>query len=455
MPDGNPKQGIIRNDKPLESENGDALGFNKYAIEIANFIISSEHETPFNIGIFGGWGSGKTSFLHMLENNLRGRNYPTVWFNAWKYQETSEIRNALIFAVTAKLTNKDLLENVDIKVKERLINILNGFTTLAIEHITKKDINEVLSHFQNTDESVSQNQGDPGVEFAELIRVLLENNSKNVVYIFIDDLDRCDKDSVFIILRSIRLFLDVPGCVFIFGLDKEMIEHLVALEYRTKEYPIRGPSYIDKMFQLQLDVPIPTKEQIRSLIEHKFESVFDPQIKELLASTIDNPRKLLLIGNDLNRISSVILERDPHLFGDMSDEDYQGICKVVILKHLWHVMYNKLSLEAKLLDHLYDVFNTWNGEIIGAVQKANEGDFTKFSLEKRNAYFIEHSRKGLLRWDERVLKKYEEQGLTEYYTDPSFFNLFIIGERILPRHFIIARSITSSWKREFISVTVR
>lgn len=63
----------------------DALDFRNYSRRLAEIITNS---TPrFSIGIFGGWGTGKTSLMSMTRQILDGHDkIVTVWFDAWRYE---------------------------------------------------------------------------------------------------------------------------------------------------------------------------------------------------------------------------------------------------------------------------------------------------------------------------------------------------------------------------------
>jgi len=61
------KQINIRPDIPSED---DALGFNKYVETLGGMIRDPDFQTPFCIGIYGKWGSGKTSFMQLLEKKV-------------------------------------------------------------------------------------------------------------------------------------------------------------------------------------------------------------------------------------------------------------------------------------------------------------------------------------------------------------------------------------------------
>ena len=60
----------------------DGFGYDDYANTILGMITDARFPSPFTFGIFGEWGSGKTSLMHMIEALLG--TYPDklvpVWF---------------------------------------------------------------------------------------------------------------------------------------------------------------------------------------------------------------------------------------------------------------------------------------------------------------------------------------------------------------------------------------
>src|SRR5919108_2032570 len=57
---------IITDEPSLED---DAFGFDGYTQKLADIITNSNPR--FAIGIFGGWGTGKTTLMKMIEKKLR------------------------------------------------------------------------------------------------------------------------------------------------------------------------------------------------------------------------------------------------------------------------------------------------------------------------------------------------------------------------------------------------
>ena len=56
-------------DQPLNDPCHDQLGFNTHADALANFI-AEEERIPFTIGIYGPWGSGKTTMMNLVRKQL-------------------------------------------------------------------------------------------------------------------------------------------------------------------------------------------------------------------------------------------------------------------------------------------------------------------------------------------------------------------------------------------------
>ena len=62
----------------------DGLGFTEYARTLAGAALGTEG--PFTIGVFGDWGTGKTSLMRMIQRELANEEEVlTVWFEAWRY----------------------------------------------------------------------------------------------------------------------------------------------------------------------------------------------------------------------------------------------------------------------------------------------------------------------------------------------------------------------------------
>jgi predicted KAP-like P-loop ATPase len=62
-----------------------ALGFTEYANALKGIIEGSAPR--FAVGIFGSWGSGKTTLMRAIEAQLDQKQTICVQFSAWRYEK--------------------------------------------------------------------------------------------------------------------------------------------------------------------------------------------------------------------------------------------------------------------------------------------------------------------------------------------------------------------------------
>ena len=71
-------------DKPLSGRSEDIFAVGKYINGLSSFIL--ECDTPMTVAVQGDWGSGKTSFMMLIQEAL-GEKVLSVWFNTWQFSQ--------------------------------------------------------------------------------------------------------------------------------------------------------------------------------------------------------------------------------------------------------------------------------------------------------------------------------------------------------------------------------
>lgn len=281
----------------------DELGFDRFAVPLARTIAATDRSTtPWTIGVYGEWGSGKTTFLKLVEKALEPSGVRPIWFNAWKYARDDNLWAALIekIVVEARRSVRWYRQpDVRLRIWLRSIDFGAGFfelfrkllaigfkvamlTALILVAISLVPVNgnPVTGWF-----ATSGLLADPAIRV--LVGVLAAMGTKpeallklfdvklgadlgafrrrrlhrsqtallddftaefqgvlNVVYrrkplvVIIDDLDRCLPEQTLQIIETIKLFLDEPGCVFLLAVDREVIEQAIRVKY--KDLPAVG-----------------------------------------------------------------------------------------------------------------------------------------------------------------------------------------------------------------------
>ncbi len=127
-------------DKTAQTAKGkikDALNFTPYAHALTQLILDEDLETPLTIGIFGSWGTGKSTLMRMIEEHLKEaeldgkseRITHPIPFNAWRYSKEGALWRALLATVVNGIRKMDVV--IDNK------KLINQDTTPEIQ-IAKK-----------------------------------------------------------------------------------------------------------------------------------------------------------------------------------------------------------------------------------------------------------------------------------------------------------------------------
>jgi len=274
MPDATPYAEFrILLDTPSASP---GLGFDYYAKALVTLVRSS---TPrFAVGIFGDWGSGKTTLMDAIREGLK--DDPSVLpieFNAWRYEREGHLVGPLLDVLREQLEAwvkkqeklqmaEDRLETVRQaarKIRRAARAFLSGVTVSAgVPNIAsvEVDVGQVL---QGSDDAGSELAVSLyHAAFRELEAAVREFRKGGIerVVVFVDDLDRCFPASALAVLESMKVFFDSQGFVFVVGLDRDVIARAITskhpeLEQTADARQRASAEYLEKIFQVPFALP--------------------------------------------------------------------------------------------------------------------------------------------------------------------------------------------------------
>lgn len=287
----------------------DLLGFKVHA-DLIQSVITNERILPVSVGVFGDWGSGKSSIMKMLEQELNADGQDDtacLYFNGWAFEGYDDAKAALIEDILIKLKeNKKfgykiadettkLLKSVDwLRAGGFLMKNLvapgvmaysTGGASLIVDAIGKaKDFfGDTLG---NSVELIKKADTDEGKGIVNELKSIIKkdnvNDIPNVVrkfredfektinktglkslVILIDDLDRCNPDRIIDNLEAIKLFLNVPKTAFVIGADERIVRHAIECRYKTpniqsaeiEQYKGIVTDYLEKLIQVPYRLP--------------------------------------------------------------------------------------------------------------------------------------------------------------------------------------------------------
>jgi len=294
----------------------DLLDFT-HLVEAVHSIVSNKSLHPATIGIYGDWGSGKSSLMRMVRakiENKKDENVMAIQFNGWLFENHEDAKSALMGTILDEILSK---RSLGPKAKELLAKLIHKVDWMRISlgvgkyfaaHAAAGDMGVVLAATSDipliartiadrvkdiTAEDVEKLIKENGSEKASVrmairdfhddFNSLLKASSIETLVVFIDDLDRCNPGTVIEIFEAIRLFLFVPNSVFVIAADEDLIRYAVSTKFPGfQERTGIGRDYLEKLIQYPVKVPTLGKSETENYIKLLF--VNSPEVNKELAT---------------------------------------------------------------------------------------------------------------------------------------------------------------------------
>jgi len=81
------------------------IGFRVHA-DLAREVVTDPNLLPVVLGVFGDWGSGKSSIMKMLEQDLNSDQHKDIvclYFNGWIFEGYEDAKTALLSSILIQL----------------------------------------------------------------------------------------------------------------------------------------------------------------------------------------------------------------------------------------------------------------------------------------------------------------------------------------------------------------
>lgn len=244
-------------DKPITNREQDRFQRFDFSKRIAETIRNRKSEESIVFGLYGSWGEGKSSVINFIDKELKqDSSVITIHLNPWRYtDEDSLLYN--FFDKIARVLEKELNTK-----KEKVAAFVEKYGSFS--KIFGLEITDISKAIADTNLE----------EFKNRVDGFLTESSQKLV-IFIDDIDRLDKQEISILFRLIKLTADFSKTIYILSFDESMVAASIGERFGNGDIKA-GENFLEKIIQVPLTIPKAQPEALKKfcfdLLNHVFEA---------------------------------------------------------------------------------------------------------------------------------------------------------------------------------------
>ncbi len=266
---------MFQTDQPIQSSSQDILGRKYFANSLAETLLSFKSTHEFVLGLFGEWGSGKTSLLNITEERINeltrnDKNKPIiVKFNPWNFSEQNHLITQYFVILSSVLKRKDNNDRL-INIGEKFDEYSDIFDPLSVLPVVGQFTFLAKSGFKIFGKTL-KNKGKKNKLSLEDLRNELSELLKNIdtkIFVIIDDIDRLTPYEIRQIFQLVKKIADFPNIIYLLAFDKKVV--LNALKEVHKGFE---NEYLEKIIQVPFEIPPLSKEELYNILTQQINRV--------------------------------------------------------------------------------------------------------------------------------------------------------------------------------------
>lgn len=279
---------MYSSDSPINSSNDDLLGRADFVKNLAHSIVNNRSSDTVCLGLYGKWGSGKTSIINMVTQELsnvteeptKGQKPVIVQFNPWNFSSSDHLLKQFF----VRLYN-DLCSENDKKLAEvgtalekysaaiDIVNLVPYFGGV-LATLGKAGLTALTKELKSN----SISEAEDIAVLKEKVIDLLRDQSRKIV-IIIDDIDRLSNEEIRLIFKLVNSVARFPNTIYILSFDKDIV-----VKALKQVQDGNGDEYLKKIIQVPIEIPMVNEDKLYQVLFKKL----DELLKEFQDVTFDS-----------------------------------------------------------------------------------------------------------------------------------------------------------------------
>ena len=263
-------------DKPIESSGQDLLGRITFSKQLGEAIYKYDGKDGLVIGVFGKWGTGKTSILNMVINEIYSlsesddKRTIIVNFSPWNYTDKDNLISIFFDDLRKKIkfnSNNENLKQI-VKAIDQYSGVLNllSYTSVVLNQNWIMMLKYPLKYFYQYIRGKILEDINLDKAKTNLEKVLIKSNQKIIV--IIDDIDRLTNTQIRDIFQLVKQVGNFPNIIYVLSMDRDVVCR--ALE---DVHNINGSEYLEKIIQIPFEIPVLMKQKLQEIFLAKLDDI--------------------------------------------------------------------------------------------------------------------------------------------------------------------------------------
>ena len=325
-------------DKAIESLEQDLLGRVTFSKQLGEAIYKYDGKDGLVLGVFGKWGTGKTSILNMVVNEINclsdnDDDSPIIVnFSPWNYTDKDNLIS-LFFRVLKNRLDMDKYEETRKKIGKALTDYSDALDALTLFPMVGSGLATILKTIAKAQGAELAKDVDIDKTKENLVSVLGDTNQKIIV--IIDDIDRLTNIQIRDIFQLVKQVGNFPNIIYVLSMDRDVVCR--ALE---SVHDIDGAEYLEKIVQIPFEIPVLMKPKLKEIFLAKLDDtvndISDDNVNinkyywsEIFINCIEPYIKTL---RDVNRVINTFQFRYKLLSTETSLEDVVALTTIEVLE---------------------------------------------------------------------------------------------------------------------------
>ncbi len=261
-------------DKPIEHLSDDGLGRASFARQLGHAITSYKNKDSFVIGLYGEWGSGKTSVINMVLDSMDlAQDKPIiVKFNPWNYSDQNQLTYQFFKQLAYEIGIADYEKHYK-KVIKSLDIIAKAVVPFAAVHASGIAIKDIINSAKETVKKIADTHKNNLELLKKEINTVLGKFDKKIL-IVIDDIDRLNKQEIRQIFQLVKSLADFQNTIYLLSLDKNVVAEALNDIFND------GCSYLEKIIQVPFELPPASQEEVASFLFKRLDEILPTDEKQ-------------------------------------------------------------------------------------------------------------------------------------------------------------------------------